>query len=64
MQRYTTLQYFKRPEYFDIVIAYNVAPGRFRERTEVKVPSQYIQDGRYGRFPTTRCPDEALFLTP
>jgi hypothetical protein len=48
IQRYTTLQRFNRLESFDIVIAYSVAAGRLRERTEVRVPHQYIQDGRAG----------------
>jgi len=57
MHKYTTLQYFKRQGYFDIVVAYNVAPGRFRERTEIRVPEQFIQEGRIGRYISKSFPE-------
>lgn len=49
MNKYTTIQFFRRKGYFEVVIFYSKNSLRFRESTKVTVLFEHLNEGKKGK---------------
>lgn len=49
MNKYTTIQFFRRKGYFEVIVFYSKNSLRFRESTKVTVLFEHLNDGKKGK---------------
>jgi hypothetical protein len=57
MNKYTTIQFFRRKGYFEVVVFYSKNSLRFRESTKVQVRFEHLNTGKKGKQISKAHPD-------